>query len=67
LPASDSAWPSARPSCEAHGGSISAMNRAGQGAAFAFTLPVSQEAADPGGRSRRSRLVGRRRWSPIGR
>jgi hypothetical protein len=43
------------------------MNRAGQGAAFAFTLPVNQEAADPGGRSRRSRLVGRRRWSPIGR
>jgi two-component system, OmpR family, sensor histidine kinase KdpD len=28
---------------EAHGGSIKAMNRAGQGAAFAFTLPVSKE------------------------
>ncbi len=28
---------------EAHGGAISAMNRAGRGAAFAFTLPVSKE------------------------
>ena len=34
---------------EAHGGTISAMNRAGHGAAFVFTLPVTEvQPADPG-------------------
>jgi two-component system sensor histidine kinase KdpD len=28
---------------EAHGGSISAANRGGRGAAFTFTLPISKE------------------------